>query len=193
MKTFYFLIILFLVLPLIIIQSCAEADEESSEPPQISGVYFNRGDTIDWNGQIITINSNNNDDISRIDTIPIGKMAYVRAHITGRASSLSSYIVVLDSVINAHYIDSVYRFRRAGANIFGLTDTLIERQNLILIPAFETKLNSQTGRNDTIYTHQGDYTMKIVAGTRFNRRDSLTYTVKVFSRDSIYKLKNGIR
>lgn len=187
---FYTLIIIFLVLPLILIQSCAKVEDEDTNPPQISEVFFNRRDTIMWNGEVISINNNVEDDLSRIDTLPIGKMTYVRAHLVGGERSLSSYIVVLDSMPGAARIDSLFRFKRLGNNIFGRTDTLIERNNLMLIPEYQVKTINNI--RDTLYTHQGDYSMRIVCGNKFNMRDSLMYTVKVLTRDSIYKIRKGL-
>lgn len=194
MRTFYILVILFIFLPLMFIQSCAKAEDENNENPQISEVFFNLRDTIHWNGEVFSINNNNTlDDVSRMDTLPIEKMVYVRARFDdmAKANSLSGYLVVLDSIYGSTRIDSVFRFSRQGGSIFGKSDTLVERNNLTRIPFSFTK--NQNGKIETFYTYQGDYSMKIVCGNTFGRRDSLIYTVKVLSRDSIYKIRKGIR
>ncbi len=193
MRNFCLIFILFIIVPSVWFSSCSGSDDnDDNEKPVISNVRFNFDDTIVYEGQSIKINDSKNTDPNRTDILVIGKMIYLTATFQDDLA-LSSYKVVLDSVPENKGTgnDSVFTFQALGADIFGVKDTIIQRNNLLIIP--NNLVRPQT--NDNIDIREGEYHMKIVCGDMYGgkeSRDSIISKIMIYSRKTIYEMYRNI-
>jgi len=176
-------------LPAVWFSSCAkEENDNDGVPPRISDIRFNLKDTIVFNETSITINGTATK--GETDTLVIGKLAYIAGHFsTNKDSVLSGYAVFLyvkmynkNKVIN----DTL---RAVGGNIFGRTDVIISRNNLITIPDSISKREKTAAGADTTsiyYPQEGDYVAEIKCGDIYGNRDSISHPIRLMSRQSIY-------
>ena len=192
MRNFCLTLILLITVPSVWFSSCSGSDDnDDNENPKVSDIRFNFDDTIVYEGEVIKINDSKNTDPNRTDILVIGKMIYLTAFFEDNVA-LSGYKVVLDSIPEnkGKGNDSVFTFQALGADIFGVKDTLIKKNNLLIIP--ENLIRPQ--KNDTLQIWEGDYSMLVACGDKANNVDSTSYvyTVKLYSRKTIYNMHKGI-
>lgn len=194
MKNFCLFLICLIIFPMLYFSSCAkEENNNDGVKPKISEVMFNSNDTIMWKGTAIRINHPATKE--EMDTLVIGKLAYMSGRFTSnKEKALSGYKVEfyfkMKNKDTGEVIDDT--LRAVGTTIYGKNDTIVKRNNLVLIPDTTSISIVVDGKTEKgmYYPVEGEYKINIVCGDIYGNRDSIQHDVRLLSRRSIYDSRN---
>jgi hypothetical protein len=197
MRNFCLLIIVIILFPAFYFSSCAKDDDsDDNQKPTVSDVAFNMNDTL-WYGTDLVNPSvlRLNDSIEKrknpelIDTIVIGKWLNISARFQDN-NRLSTFKV--RGVVNYQdkdgnvYLDTILR---TGLNIFGMQDTAVYKNRLILISADSLqKYNAQQKKYVKAGIKEGLYELRVycIDATGKVNLDSLKpYTIQILNRQTV--------
>ncbi len=165
MRNFCLFVIFLVLLPLV--YSCAKDDDaDDKEPPTVSDVKFNVNDTLRYGlvtqPSTLRVNDSTKVKAEMIDTVVAGKWLAISAafHDDNRLSSfkVQGVIAYRDEEGNT-YLDTIVR---SGQNIFGVKDTIVHKNRLILLADSTQKYNKDKKRNVDVRVVEGDYMLDVV-------------------------------